>query len=77
LGAMTILDSLFSTAFLILVAASVAVVGSMIVLALFDLAFRRKKKPLVDTEADGEPPQADPSAVESEGRWNSTTGAFT
>jgi hypothetical protein len=42
---MGIFSALFSTAFLILVAASIAVTGSMIVLTLFDRAFGRKKKP--------------------------------
>ena len=39
---MAIINELIVVVFLILMAASVAVVGSMIVLALFDLAFIRK-----------------------------------
>src|SRR6476659_11229756 len=44
-GAMSVINALFSTAFLILVAASAAVTGSMVVLALFDCAFRKEKSP--------------------------------
>src|SRR6476659_644330 len=44
-GAMSVINALFSTAFLILVAASAAVTGSMVVLALFDRAFRKKNTP--------------------------------
>jgi hypothetical protein len=47
---MTIFNALISTGFLILLAASAAVVGSMIVLALFDLAFGKKSKPPVVAE---------------------------
>jgi hypothetical protein len=46
---MAIINELIVVVFLILVAASVAVVGSMIVLALFDLAFSRKR-PTATTE---------------------------
>ena len=54
---MTAFNALLVSAFLILVAASAAVVGSMIVLALFDLAFRKKQAPLgavQTTEQDSE-----------------------
>jgi hypothetical protein len=42
---MTIFNGLLIASFLILLAASVAVVASMIVLALFDLAFAKKRTP--------------------------------
>ena len=42
---MSVINALFSTAFLILVAVSAAVTGSMVVLALFDRAFRKEKTP--------------------------------
>jgi len=47
---MAIFNALAITAFLLLLAASAAVVASMIVLALFDLAFGKKRNPLVTTE---------------------------
>ena len=57
---MTILNGPIIATFLILLAASVAVVGSMIVLALFDLAFdKRRTTPIAvetmeqDTEVFG------------------------
>jgi hypothetical protein len=40
---MHILDALITTTFLILLAASAAVTGSMVVLAIFDRIFNRKK----------------------------------
>jgi hypothetical protein len=43
LNLMAIFNGLIVTMFLILLAASAAVVGSMIVLALFDLVFSRKR----------------------------------
>jgi hypothetical protein len=46
---MAIINELIVVVFLILVAASVAVVGSMIVLALFDLVLSRKR-PSATTE---------------------------
>jgi hypothetical protein len=46
---MAIINELIVVVFLILVAASVAVVGSMIVLALFDLVLGRKR-PSATTE---------------------------
>ena len=53
---MAIINELIVLVFLILVAASVAVVGSMIVLALFDLAFSRKL-PTATTEVIDSDPQ--------------------
>jgi hypothetical protein len=47
---MSVINALFSTAFLILVAVSAAVTGCMVVLALFDRAFRKENSP----EACGE-----------------------
>jgi hypothetical protein len=44
---MTMFNALMGTIFLILVATSAAVTGSMIVLALFDLAFGKKSTPPV------------------------------
>jgi hypothetical protein len=48
---MPIFNGLLVAAFLMLVAASVAVVGSMIVLALFDLAFGGKRRSPAAVEA--------------------------
>lgn len=42
---MAVINALLSTAFLILVAVSAAVTGSMVVLGLFDWAFSKKKSP--------------------------------
>jgi hypothetical protein len=42
---MLVINALFSAAFLILVAVSAAVTGSMVLLALFDRALRGKKSP--------------------------------
>lgn len=42
---MSVINSLFSAAFLILVAVSAAVTGSMVLLALFDRVLRGKKRP--------------------------------
>jgi hypothetical protein len=47
---MTIVNALLITAFLILFAASAAIVGSMIILAFFDLIIRKNSKPPVATE---------------------------
>jgi hypothetical protein len=47
---MTMFNALLATVFLILVAASAAVTGSMIVLALFDIAFGKKSAPSVVTD---------------------------
>jgi len=47
---MSIFNGLFIGIFLLLLAASAAVVGSMVVLAIFDLVFRRKH-PSATTEA--------------------------
>ena len=53
---MVIFNGLIVTTFLILFAASAAVVGSMIVLALFDLAFSRKRPSatteVIDSDSD-------------------------
>ena len=53
---MVIFNGLIVTTFLILLAASAAVVGSMIVLALFDLAFSRKRASatteVIDSDSD-------------------------
>jgi len=48
---MAIFNGLIVLVFLILVAASMAVVGSMIVLALFDRLLSRKRSPGVTPEA--------------------------
>jgi hypothetical protein len=48
---MAIFKGLIALVFLILVVASVAVVGSMIALALFDRVLRRKRSSGVTTEA--------------------------
>src|SRR6476620_1274175 len=47
---MSVINALFSTAFLILVAVSAAVTGSMVMLALFDRALRKKKAPVPSLE---------------------------
>jgi hypothetical protein len=44
-GAMAVINALLSTAFLILVAVSAAVTGSMVVIGLLDWAFCKKKNP--------------------------------
>jgi hypothetical protein len=49
---MGIASNLFTAAFLILVAASVAVVGSMILLGLIDRIFRKKPPPPIVAEPD-------------------------
>jgi len=61
LGLMTIFNALFGTIFPLL-AASAAVTGSMIVLALFDLAFGKKKPPVASEEAESDCTQIDPSS---------------
>jgi hypothetical protein len=48
---MSVINALFSTAFLILVAVSAAVTGCMVVLALFDRAFRKEKSPEAGCES--------------------------
>jgi len=48
---MTIFNGLLIATFLILLASSVAVVGSMIVLGLFDLAFGKRRKVPIAVEA--------------------------
>jgi hypothetical protein len=57
---MAVINALFSTAFLILVAASAAVTGSMVVLALIDRAFRKKKAPEPSLESPREQESGDP-----------------
>jgi len=44
-GAMAVINALLSTAFLVRVAVSAAVAGSMVVLGLLDWAFGKKKEP--------------------------------
>jgi hypothetical protein len=56
---MAVIDALLSTAFLILVAVSAAVTGSMVVLGLFDWAFSKKKNPEPALESSLECEQAD------------------
>ena len=55
---MAIFNGLIVLVFLILVAASVAVVGSMIVLALFDRVLSRKRSSGVTTEAKAGNPES-------------------
>jgi len=50
---MEILNALITASFLILLAASAAVTGSMIVLALFDRAFGKKKPASEEVEHQG------------------------
>jgi hypothetical protein len=52
---MVIANALLCAAFLILIAASTVVTGSMIVLGLFDLAFSKKMKPPA-LDAENHPP---------------------
>jgi hypothetical protein len=47
---MTMFNALLGTVFLILVAVSAAVTGSMVVLALFDIVFGKKSTPPVVTD---------------------------
>jgi hypothetical protein len=49
---MSVINALFSAAFLILVAVSAAVTGSMVLLALFDRVLRGKKSP--DPRVEGQ-----------------------
>ena len=73
---MTIFNALIITAFLILLAASAVVVGSMIVLKLFDFAFGKKIAPpaasettesdqLNESPSEPEIEVVEPKAVES------------
>jgi hypothetical protein len=50
---MEILNALITASFLVLLAASAAVTGSMIALALFDRAFGRKKPASEEPEHQG------------------------
>jgi hypothetical protein len=59
---MVIANALLCAAFLILIAASTVVTGSMIVLGLFDLAFSKKMKPPA-IDAENHPNQIDPPAA--------------
>jgi hypothetical protein len=56
---MAVINALLSTAFLILVAVSAAVTGSMIVLGLIDWAFSKKKSPEPALESSLDREQAD------------------
>jgi hypothetical protein len=58
-GAMAVINALLSTAFLILVAVSAAVTGSMVVLGLLDWAFGKKKEPDLALESSLDREQAD------------------
>jgi hypothetical protein len=58
-AAMAVIDALLSTAFLILVAVSAAVTGSMVVLGLLDWAFGKKKEPESALESSLDREQAD------------------
>jgi len=58
-GAMAIINALLSTAFLVLVAVSAAVTGSMVVLGLLDWAFGKKKEPDSALESSLDREQAD------------------
>jgi hypothetical protein len=59
---MVMANALLGVAFLILIAASAVVTGSMIVLGLFDLAFSQTRKPPA-VDADNHPNQIDPPAA--------------
>ena len=56
---MEVVNALLSAAFLILVAVSAAVTGSMVLLGLFDYAFRKKKGPEPSPESPGDERPAD------------------
>ena len=58
-GAMAVINALLSTAFLVLVAVSAAVTGSMVVLGLLDWAFGKKKEPDSALESSLDREQAD------------------
>ncbi|MGC1181279.1 MAG: hypothetical protein WA884_20230 [Methyloceanibacter sp.] len=72
---MAIFNALVVTAFLLLLATSAAVVGSMILLALFEWAFRKKSKvpianemteqntAIVESNESGEPPSTPDAEV--------------
>jgi len=56
---MAVINAFLSTAFLILVAVSAAVTGSMVVLGLLDWAFGKKKEPDSALESSLDREQAD------------------
>ena len=73
---MAIINGLIIVVFLILVTASVAVVGSMIVLTLFDLALSRKRSSGTTAVIDTDPEITNRSNFEMEFRnWRSERGA--
>ena len=57
---MPILNALITTTFLVLLAASAAVTGSMVVLAIFDRIFNRKKAAVAE---EAEPEDALPEPL--------------
>ena len=63
----SIVDGLLVTTFLILFIASIAVVGSMLVLALWDLVMSRKRQPINGT-SDANPAQG-PDLEEAMSNW--------
>jgi hypothetical protein len=73
---MAIINGLIIVVFLILVTASVAVVGSMIVLTLFDLALSRKRSSGTTAVIDTDPEITNRSNFEMAFRnWRSERGA--
>jgi hypothetical protein len=73
---MAIINGLIVAVFLILVAASVAVVGSMIVLATFDLALGRKRPSATTEGIDSDSEIANRSNLERAFRnWRRERGA--
>ena len=65
----SIVDGLLVTTFLILFIASIAVVGSMLVLALWDLVMSRKRQPdVINGTSDANPAQG-PDLEEAMSNW--------
>ena len=64
----SIVDGLLVTTFLILFIASIAVVGSMLVLALWDLVMSRKREPVINGKSDANPTQG-PDLEEAMSNW--------
>ena len=64
----SIVDGLLVTTFLILFIASIAVVGSMLVLALWDLVMSRKRQPVINGKSDANPAQG-PDLEEAMSNW--------
>ena len=64
----SIVDGLLVTTFLILFIASIAVVGSMLVLALWDLVMSRKRQPRINGTSDANPAQG-PDLEEAMSNW--------